>query len=75
MQTLFLNAPAALLVGAGVAHFVQPSVSVPLVPLYLPRPLLLVYLSGAAEVGGGIGVQLQFVLMAWGYGAACRPLG
>jgi uncharacterized membrane protein len=27
-----------------------------LVPPYFPRPLLLVYLSGAAEIAGGIGV-------------------
>jgi len=121
MQTLSLYALAALFVGAGVAHFVWPGVFVRIVPPYLPRPLLLVYLSGAAEVLGGIGVlvpalrvyagwglllllcallpvhvymarhpdafaqiprwalyarlPLQFVLMAWVYAAACRPLG
>lgn len=121
MQTVSLYALAVLFVGAGVAHFGWPGVFVRIVPPYLPRPLLLVYLSGAAEVLGGLGVlvpalrvyagwglllllcavlpvhvymarhpdafaqiprwalyarvPLQFVLMAWVYGAACRPPG
>ena len=121
MQSLSLYALAALFVGAGVAHFVRPGVFVHIVPPYLPRPRLLVYLSGAAEVLGGIGVlvpalrvyagwglllllcallpvhvymarrpdafpriprwalyariPLQFVLLAWVYWTACRPLG
>ena len=68
MQTLSLYALAALFVGAGVAHFVWPEVFVPLVPPYLPRPLLLVYLSGVAEVGGGIGVLVPTLRVYAGWG-------
>jgi len=41
---------------AGLLHFVRPSAYVGLMPSYLPAHLLLIYLSGAAELLGGIGV-------------------
>ena len=46
----------AIYVVAGVTHFVSPDGFVQIVPPWLPAPLLLVYLSGAAEITLGLGV-------------------
>ena len=46
----------AIYVVAGVAHFASPDGFVQIVPPWLPAPLLLVYLSGAAEITLGLGV-------------------
>ena len=42
-------------IGTGVMHFVRPKPFAAIVPPMLPAPLLLVYLSGVAEVLGGLG--------------------
>lgn len=49
---------ALLYVGAGILHFVQPATYERIVPSYLPAPRLLVYVSGAAEIAGGLGLLL-----------------
>ena len=41
---------------AGVMHFVYPSAYAQIVPPALPAPLLLVYLSGVAEIAVGVGL-------------------
>ena len=41
---------------AGVMHFVYPSAYAQIMPPALPAPLLLVYLSGVAEIAVGIGL-------------------
>jgi uncharacterized membrane protein len=41
---------------AGVLHFVRPHLYVQIVPPLLPAPLVLVYLSGLAEVAVGLGL-------------------
>lgn len=46
----------AVFVVAGLLHFVYPKVYERVVPPYLPAPLALVYVSGVAEVAGGLGV-------------------
>lgn len=53
---------------AGVLHFVAPTVYEQVVPPSLPRPRELVYLSGVAEVGLGIGVLFDRTRRpsAWG---------
>lgn len=56
MKALSLWLIAALFVGAGVLHFVKPRLFAAIVPPMLPAPMLLVYLSGAAEIIGGLGV-------------------
>jgi uncharacterized membrane protein len=119
MRTASIYLLAALFVGAGLAHFGAPSLFVEIVPPYIPHPRLVVYVSGAAEIAGGIGLLvpgwrrragwgllllliavlpvhvymarapeafpslphwalygrllLQFGLMGWVYGTACRP--
>lgn len=57
-----------LYVVAGVLHFVFPKVYARIVPPQFPRPVLLVYLSGLAEVVLGIGVVLRRTRResAWG---------
>lgn len=45
-------------IGAGFLHFRSPGTYVRVMPTYLPHPLELVYLSGAAEIAGGVGVLL-----------------
>lgn len=57
-----------LYVLAGVMHFVAPKVYARIVPPQFPRPVLLVYLSGIAEVVLGIGVVIRRTRRpsAWG---------
>jgi uncharacterized membrane protein len=43
---------------AGLLHFVKPKAYRAIVPPYLPAPEALVFLSGLAEVGGGLGLML-----------------
>lgn len=47
---------ALFFIAAGVNHFISPHVYLPLIPGYLPFPEALVFLSGVAEVIGGLGV-------------------
>lgn len=56
MKTLALYALAAAFVAAGANHFVNPSFYLPMMPPYLPAHLELVYLSGIAELLGGLAV-------------------
>ncbi len=58
MRDFSLGLIAVLFVGAGILHFVIPDLYVQIVPPYLPFPLALVYISGAAEILGGIGVLI-----------------
>lgn len=56
MKAASLWVIAALFVAAGVLHFVKPRLFAAIVPPMLPAPMLLVYLSGAAEIVGGLAV-------------------
>jgi len=47
---------AGLFIGAGVNHFVSPEPYVWIMPPFLPWALALVYISGVAEIIGGIGL-------------------
>ena len=57
-----------LFAAAGVLHFASPDPYVAIVPPYLPWPLALVYLSGAAEVALGLMLLIPRFqrLAAWG---------
>src|SRR4051812_49208535 len=52
----------------GALHFVRPEAFVRIVPSALPAPLMLVYLSGAFEIAGGLGLLVARTrrLAAWG---------
>ncbi len=53
---------------AGLLHLLKPRVYVRIVPRWLPAPLLLVVVSGVAEILGGVGVLLPATRVAAGWG-------
>ncbi len=57
-----------IMVGAGANHFYNPAPYLGMMPEALPAPLALVYISGIAEVLGGLGLVLPATrkLAAWG---------
>ena len=59
---------AILFLIAGSLHFLIPQVYVKIMPPALPAPLTLVYLSGIAEILGGLGLLLPLTrhAAAWG---------
>lgn len=59
---------AVLFIVAGVLHFVITPMYVNIMPSYLPAPALLVQISGAAEILGGIGLLVPAAqpAAAWG---------
>jgi uncharacterized membrane protein len=56
------------MVAAGANHFIQPEPYLGMMPSVLPAPLALVYVSGVAEIAGGLGLILPQTrrLAAWG---------
>ncbi len=56
------------MVAAGINHFISPAAYAAMVPDALPAPLLLVQISGVAEILGGLGLILPKTrrLAAWG---------
>ena len=61
---------ASLFVISGVLHFVRPDPFIRIVPPMLPKPDLLVAVSGGAEILGGIGLLLPRFRRPAGYGLA-----
>ena len=53
---------------AGQSHFTNRAFFIAIVPPYLPNPVLLVQLSGIAEIAGGLGVLIPRTraLAGWG---------
>ena len=51
---LYVMGPAYVV--AGLMHFVVPDLYAQIIPPILPAPLLLVYLSGVAEIAVGVGL-------------------
>src|SRR5678816_3369204 len=56
------------MVGAGANHFINPEMYLAMMPAELPAHELLVYISGVAEICGGLGLILPATrkLAAWG---------
>ncbi len=48
----------------GALHFVIPKLYLSMMPRWLPSPLMLVYVSGAFEILGGVGLLLPSVRTA-----------
>ena len=59
LRTLSISLLAVFFTVAGAYHFISPKTYLPLMPAYLPWHLGLIYLSGAAEMLGGIGIGLR----------------
>lgn len=57
-----------LFIEAGGMHFVAPDTYLKIMPPYLPFPVALVAVSGAAEMAGGLGVLLPPTRRWAGYG-------
>jgi uncharacterized membrane protein len=59
---------AALFLVSGLLHFIAPRMYLHIMPPYLPRHLVLVYMSGAAEIFGGLGLLIPATrpAAAWG---------
>ena len=47
---------ALFFVAAGVNHFVSPDTYLQIVPPFLPGRLTLIWISGVAEIAGGLGI-------------------
>jgi uncharacterized membrane protein len=47
---------AAMFLGSGWVHFVKPQPFVSIVPRMLPKPLWMIYMSGAAELVCAVGL-------------------
>ena len=68
MKTLSVILIALIFVTAGVFHFLKPKPFERIVPPFLPFPRALVYISGVAEILGGIAVlvpQLRELAGLW----------
>lgn len=59
---------SAVYVSAGIAHFMMPKAFARAVPPQLPRPVALVYLSGIAEIGLGLGMLFDRTRRPAAYG-------
>ncbi len=59
---------ALSLIAVGVMHFVRSDWFVAIMPPYIPYHLAMVYISGVAEIVGGVGLLLERTrrLAAWG---------
>jgi uncharacterized membrane protein len=59
---------AVFFVMAGTFHFLKPEMYLQIMPPYFPAPQLLVAVSGAAEIAGGIGLLIRPLQRAAGWG-------
>lgn len=59
---------AVLFIGAGLSHLLTPAPFVSIMPPYLPYPLILVLISGVAEIAGGLGILVPSLRRAAGWG-------
>ncbi len=59
---------ALAMIGVGITHFTSPEPFVKIIPAALPAPLALVYVSGVAEIAGGVGLLIPRLRRAAGIG-------
>lgn len=59
---------AVLFILAGTLHFIAPQLYLKIVPPYLPAHLPIVYMSGGAEILGGVGLLLPATRQAAAWG-------
>jgi uncharacterized membrane protein len=68
LRKIALVPTALFFVAAGSLHFLRPEPYVKIVPPFIPLPLVMVYISGVAEIAGGVGILLPAVRRAAGWG-------
>ena len=68
MRKTLVFAASVFYVGAGAMHFLRSGPYLKIVPSYLPWHLAMVYISGVAEVAGGVGLLIPALrrAAAWG---------
>jgi uncharacterized membrane protein len=68
MRRLAVLVAAAFYVGAGALHFLRPGPYLKIMPSYVPWHLAMVYISGVAEMAGGVGLSIPLLrrAAAWG---------
>jgi len=66
--TLARPLAAVFFIAAGIGHFIIPDFYLAMMPPWLPAHLLLVQLSGVAEIAGGIGLLIPRFRRAAGVG-------
>ncbi|WP_445664157.1 DoxX family protein [Fodinibius sp. AD559] len=59
---------AALFLLTGILHFVKPKVFASIMPDYIPYHLSMVYISGAAEILGGLAILFEKTQLWAGWG-------
>jgi uncharacterized membrane protein len=66
---------ALVMVAAGANHFLSPATYVAMMPAALPWHLALVYISGVAEIAGGLGLLVPRTrrAAAWGRSRCSSP--
>jgi uncharacterized membrane protein len=67
-RTVLCWLAAVFFIVAGTFHFLKPEMYLQIMPPYFPAPRLLVAVSGAAEIAGGIGLLLRPWRRAAGWG-------
>ena len=67
-RRFLLAITAVFFVGAGVLHFLKTESYLKIMPPYVPWHRLMVYVSGIAEIAGGIGLMVPALrrAAAWG---------
>jgi uncharacterized membrane protein len=68
MRTILRWLAALFFFVAGTCHFLKPEMYLQIMPPYFPAPQLLVAVSGAAEIAGGIGLLTRPLRRAAGWG-------
>jgi uncharacterized membrane protein len=68
LRKVLLPLAALFFTAAGLLHFLKPAMYMRIMPPYIvqrwPWPLAMVYISGAAEIAGGLGILLPPVRRA-----------
>ncbi|MEL7833312.1 MauE/DoxX family redox-associated membrane protein [Fodinibius sp. Rm-B-1B1-1] len=59
---------AGLFLVTGILHFIKPQMFVKIMPDYIPYHLAMVYISGAAEILGGLGILFEKTQFWAGWG-------
>jgi uncharacterized membrane protein len=67
-RILVWGIPGVLFIAAGTLHFVRPAMYQQIVPPQLGHQALLVGISGAAEIAGGLGLLVAPARRAAGFG-------
>ena len=70
MRKVLVFLAAVFYVGAGALHFLRPGPYLKIMPSYVPWHLVMVYVSGAAEIAGGTGLLVPPLRRAAAWGLA-----